>query len=240
MSALTAEIERQLEERANLHIVVEEAGGKLVLSGLVESESEHATALDIVAAVARDYEVDDNLEVTVGIPEDTEVGTVDEAGAGMFAGADGDLEAEDEAIEPGDFTDQPVIQYGDHAAGPSSSFEDDEAAEGDEVFVPPTDPVRTDREVIGGLSTTSMDDVSVERSSDGRLGDEAIRDAILRELREDAATTALEVEVEVLDGVATLRGTVPSVDETESAEEVVARVPGVVEVNEELNVEELE
>ena len=67
------------------------------------------------------------------------------------ADAEGDLEAEEEAIEPGDFTDQPIMQYGDYAAGPSSGFEDDEASEGDEVFVPPTDPVGTDREVIGGL-----------------------------------------------------------------------------------------
>ena len=85
-----------------------------------------------------------------------------------------------------------------------------------------------------------MDDVSVERSSDGRLGDEAIRDAILRELREDAATTDLNLEVDVEEGLVTLRGTVQSLDDVESAEEVAARVPGVIEVNEELDVEDLE
>lgn len=239
MSALTAEIERQLEERANLHIMVEEDAGKLVLSGNIESEDERTTALDIVAEVSGDYEIDDNLEVTVGIPEETDLGSLEDSGAGMFPDAEADLEAEDEAIEPGDFTDQPVQQYGDFAAGPSSSFAEDEAAEGDEVFVPPTDPVGTDREVIGGLATTSMDDISVERSSDGRLGDEAIRDAILRELREDAATTDLVVDVEVFEGSVTLRGSVPSVIDVENAEEVAARVPGVVEVDEELDVEDL-
>lgn len=239
MSALTAEIERQLEERANLHIMVEEDAGKLVLSGNIESEDDRTTALDIVAEVSGDYEIDDNLEVTVGIPEETDLGSLEDSGAGMFPDAEADLEAEDEAIEPGDFTDQPVQQYGDFAAGPSSSFAEDEAAEGDEVFVPPTDPVGTDREVIGGLATTSMDDISVERSSDGRLGDEAIRDAILRELREDAATTDLVVDVEVFEGSVTLRGSVPSVIDVENAEEVAARVPGVVEVDEELDVEDL-
>ncbi len=239
MSALTAEIERQLEERANLHIMVEEDAGKLVLSGNIESEDDRTTALDIVAEVSGDYEIDDNLEVTVGIPEETDLGSLEDSGSGMFPDAEADLEAEDEAIEPGDFTDQPVQQYGDFAAGPSSSFAEDEAAEGDEVFVPPTDPVGTDREVIGGLATTSMDDISVERSSDGRLGDEAIRDAILRELREDAATTDLVVDVEVFEGSVTLRGSVPSVIDVENAEEVAARVPGVVEVDEELDVEDL-
>jgi osmotically-inducible protein OsmY len=239
MSVLSAEIERRLEERANLHIAVEEQDGHLVLTGLVDTEEERATALGLAAEAAPDYELDDNLAVTTGIPEHTTEGTLEEAGAGMFPDAEADLEEEDEAIEPGDFTDQAVIEYGDYAAGPSSSFEDDEASDGDEVFVPPTDPVGTDREVIGGLSTTSMDDLSVERSSDGQLGDEGIRDAILRELREDAMTTDLTIDVEVTDGNVVLRGTVPSIDTAESAEEVAARVPGVVEVDEELDVEDL-
>jgi osmotically-inducible protein OsmY len=240
MSALTAEIERALEEQANLHIAVEEDGDKLVLTGHVDTEDERSTALDIVAEVAGGYEIDDNIDVTVGLPKETELGTLEEGGAGMFPDAEANLEGEEEAIEPGDFTDQPVMQYGDYAAGPSSAFEEDEASEGDETFVPPTDPVGTDREVIGGLATTSMDDLSVERSSDGRLGDEAIRDAILRELREDAATTDLNLEVEVEEGLVTLRGTVQSLDDVESAEEVAARVPGVIEVNEELDVEDLQ
>lgn len=239
MSALTAEIERLLEERAGLHLIVEEDGNRIMLSGLVGSESERATALDIAAQTAPDFQLEDNLEVSVGIPMETSEGMLQEVGAGMFPDAEADLDEEDEAIEPGDFTDQPVIQYGDYAAGPSSSFDDDEASEGDETFVPPTDPVGTDREVIGGLGTTSMDDLSVERSSDGGLGDEAIRDATLRELREDAATTDLTIDVEVIEGNVTLRGTVPSIDAAESAEEVAARVPGVVEVDEELDVEEL-
>lgn len=239
MSELTAEIERQLEERGGLYIAVEEDAGKLVLTGHINSEDERATALDIVAEVASGYEVEDNLDVIAGIPEETDLGRLEDGGIGMFPDAEADFEAEDEAIEPGDFTDQPVQQYGDYAAGPSSSFEEDEASDGDEVFVPPTDPVGTDREVIGGLATTSMDDLSVERSADGRLGDEAIRGAILRELREDAATTDLVIDVEVFAGTVTLRGTVPSVDDVENAEEVAARLPGVVEVNEELDVEDL-
>jgi osmotically-inducible protein OsmY len=239
MSLLTDEIERKLAEAADLSVLVEEDGGRLVLTGLIASEVERSTALDLVAEVAGALDVDDNLEVSVGIPQQTELGSLNAGGMGMFPDADSDLEEESEAIEPGDFTEQPIQQYGDFAAGPSSAFEDDEAEDGATVFVPPTDPVGTDREVIGGLATTSLDDISVEPSSDGRLGDEAIAEAIVRELREDAATTALSIEVEVIEGAVTLRGTVMTIEDAESVEEVAARVPGVVEVDEQLEVEHL-
>lgn len=84
-----------------------------------------------------------------------------------------------------------------------------------------------------------MDSLEVERSSDGTLGDEAIADAIRRELREDAATTALTIDVAVYRGVARLRGTVQDIADAENAEEVAARVPGVLEVREELEVADM-
>ncbi len=84
-----------------------------------------------------------------------------------------------------------------------------------------------------------MDSLEVERSADGTLGDEAIADAIRRELREDAATTALAVDVAVYRGVARLRGTVQDIADAENAEEVAARVPGVLEVREELDVADM-
>lgn len=93
--------------------------------------------------------------------------------------------------------------------------------------------------VIGGFQATSMDAIDVERSSDGSMGDEAIRDTILTELREDAATTSLSIEVTVFRGIVTLTGQVADIDDVESAEEVAGRVPGVVEVIEELEVERM-
>src|SRR6476620_6555954 len=111
MSALTAEIEHRLAEQADLYIAVEEDGNRLVLSGLIATEDERATALDIVSEAAPNYEIEDNLDVSVGIPEETSIGRLEEGGAGMFPDAEADLEEEDEAIEPGDFTDQPVMQY---------------------------------------------------------------------------------------------------------------------------------
>ena len=113
--------------------------------------------------------------------------------------------------------------------------------EADTAYSPPNDPVvTTDRHgnthVLGGFSSSSMESVEVDRSSDGTLGDEAIGEAILRELREDSATTDLQIEVEVEGGVAHLRGSVADVTDAENVEEVASRVPGVTEVVDETTV----
>jgi osmotically-inducible protein OsmY len=81
-----------------------------------------------------------------------------------------------------------------------------------------------------------MQSIKVDRSSDGTLGDEGIADAVRRELREDASTTDLELEVEVVEGVVHLRGKVPLLEDAENAEAVAATVPGVIEVIEETDV----
>jgi osmotically-inducible protein OsmY len=94
--------------------------------------------------------------------------------------------------------------------------------------------------VVGGRQRSSMDSIEVARSSDGTLGDEAIRDAVIRELREDAMTHAQEIEVSVEHGRVRLRGRVADLDDAEAAEEVAARVPGVVDVREDLELESLE
>ena len=233
---LAAEVERRLHEGAELHISVEEDAGRLVLTGIIADETERATALELVAEVAPGVEVDDNLELDEALPEGI-VGTLGDLVAPAVDERDASLEelAEAETLEPGDFTTQETLEFGDAAAGPTSAF-DDEASEGDEVFVPPVDPVGTDREVIGGLQSSAVDEIDVERSADGQLGDEAIRDAVLRELREDAVTTELAIDVEVTRGRVILTGTVTDIQEAETAEEVAARVPGVVEVQEQLEV----
>ena len=123
-------------------------------------------------------------------------------------------------------------------AGQAEAEDADDGTAG--VYFPPTDPVVTTDtrgrvQVLGGFSATSMDSVEVEPSaSDALPGDEALADAIRRELREDALTTDLTVRVTVRRGVAYLRGTVPGLDDAENAEEVAGRVPGVREVVERL------
>ena len=139
-----------------------------------------------------------------------------------------------------DFTDQQVTTDATIVAGGRAgervSDVEDAADEGEIVFVPPTDPVVTvnrhgQPEVLGGFQETSMDETGTPRStSDGQFGDEAIADAVRRELREDAATTDLDLIAYVRRGVVHLRGKVATVQDAESAEEVASRVEGVREV----------
>lgn len=112
----------------------------------------------------------------------------------------------------------------------------------EDVYFPPTDPVvsgkvSNNREVMEGTfepdSTSSME---VDPSVSGGTGDEGLADAIRRELRQDAATTDLQVEVRVEEGVAYLRGRVIDLDDVDNAEEVAGRVPGVRDVVEELEI----
>lgn len=70
----------------------------------------------------------------------------------------------------------------------------------------------------------------------GGSPDLALEDAVRRELREDAATTDLELEVEVRDGVAYLRGTVQDLVDSDNAAAVASRIPGVVDVVDELRI----
>jgi len=143
-------------------------------------------------------------------------------------------------FEP-DFTDQSEMRDPSEASGANSSGSDDPAAEGDAVYTPPIDPVvKTDAhgraEILGGFGSDD-DDQPVERSaSDGRLGDEALADAVRRRLAEDSATTDLPIIVAVRNGVAHLRGQVSDLDDADNAENVAASVPGIREVVEELEV----
>ena len=95
-----------------------------------------------------------------------------------------------------DFTDQPLA---------TDATEVVEESDGDEVFFPPTDPVLGvgvdgEPEIPGGFSPTA-EPPAPERSSDGRIGDEALADAVRDALALDAATADLRVTVEVIDGV---------------------------------------
>ncbi len=129
-----------------------------------------------------------------------------------------------------------------------SIYDADPSVEPDPTYFAPTDPVidtsthdeQGNVTVLGGFEATSMDDETVDASAEDKLpGDEALADAIRRELREDASTTDLQVDVRVVRGVAHLRGIVPSLEDAENAEAVASEVPGVIEVDEELDVQGL-
>ena len=238
--SLVQRVEQQILREAGLSVAVDLREHVLILSGLVDSEEARQAAEDVARAAAPGHFVENNLEVEEMFPysggelapSGTEVRQLDESNEDMEA-LEGDLEP--------DFTNQELLADPTSAMGPSSSNEDDEVSEGDEVYIPPTDPVVSVDEsgsahVLGGFSPTS-EDVQVDRSAlDGSYGDEALRDAILNELREDSLTTDLEIHVHVRQGVVHLQGRVADVDEAEQAEAVARGVPGVVDVVEELEV----
>src|SRR5579862_3837834 len=83
----------------------------------------------------------------------------------------------------------------------------------EDVSFPPTDSPVTGgyaggREVLeGGFEAGSTSTIDVEPSASGNgAGDEALADAVRRELSQDAATAGLDVEVRVEEGVVHLRG----------------------------------
>lgn len=112
----------------------------------------------------------------------------------------------------------------------------------DEVYFAPVDPPAAAGEsnsregLVAGFEPDSMASMEVDPSESGTPGDEALADAIRRELVQDSATAGLPVEVRVEAGVAYLSGRVDDLDDVENAEEVAGRIPGVREVVEQLDV----
>ena len=238
MSAVTERIEQELVRLADVYAAVEEQGDSVVLSGIIESEEQRLAAFDIVQMLAPGKQIVDDLEIEGTLPDQIEDGHIV---SGVLGGAPiaetGTPDASD-AIEPGDFTDQPILENPFGASGPGYTAADEDFSEGEEVYVPPMDPTRTaQNEVLGGFSTSAMDEIVVEPSADGTLGDSAIEDSIRQELREDAATNGLEIDVEVRRGIARLRGSVEDMIDVENALEVASRVPGVIDVLDELEVQ---
>jgi osmotically-inducible protein OsmY len=238
--SLTERIEQRIQREAGLVVTVDQRDRVISLTGLVDSEEARQAAEDIARAAATSHWIENNLEVQEVFPFPAS----DLALPARTSEEEDDLVGEEiellgGELEP-DFTDEEPLHDPMAAIGPSSSM-DDEVGEGDGVYVPPTDPVISLDEwgnprVLGGFSPTS-EDVEVGRSAlDGAPGDEALRDAILTELHEEAATTAFDISVHVRNGIAYLRGRVADLDDAEAVEEVAHRVPGVKDVLEDLEV----
>ena len=127
-------------------------------------------------------------------------------------------------LEPS-LIDQGILDDPMAAAGGQDDLTDP-VAEGDEVYVPPVDPVvetgtHADARVLGGFSLSAEEEITPKRSaSDGQIGDEALADAVRSALRHDAATTDLVIDVSVEHGVVRLRGTVPGLEDADNAEAV--------------------
>jgi hypothetical protein len=113
------------------------------------------------------------------------------------------------------------------------------------TYFPPTDPVVEQDadadegiEVLGGFSSDALESPLEADQLPPRLrrGDDELAEAVRRALRADSYTTDMDIDVTVEDAVVYLRGVVQSLDDIEQAEEVAGRVPGVEDVEEELEI----
>lgn len=244
-SSLAARIQRELARQAGIRIVVGEANGVIILSGRVETDADRSRAVQIASSLAPDKRIENSLETERIVAE----GIEDTAGVNA------------DELNPDDLAESPpalLQSTGYDASQNGVPLETDEMdvvdpqyevtadqvkpVEEDPSYFAPTDPVigtgqEGETTVLGGWTPTSTTSQEVAASAeDNQPGDEALASAITRELHEDAATTALQIDVEVDQGVAHLRGTVTDLIDAENAESVASRVPGVRDVIEELNV----
>ncbi len=120
-----------------------------------------------------------------------------------------------------------------------------EAIDSGQVYYPPEDPPilpsphLRDAEVAGGFAA-SADDVPYDAEETPErfdYSDTNIEDNVRRALRLHSATSDLDIQVQVVDGVATLRGRVPTLGDALRAEDIASEVEGVEEVREQLTVD---
>jgi hypothetical protein len=123
-----------------------------------------------------------------------------------------------------------------------------EVVENGETFFAPTDPVvqpvtptednPEGMDILGGFAGTALDTPREQTRDPERIryNDDEIAENVITALRNDAYTTDLDVDVEVVDGIVYLRGRVNSIEDVEQAEEVAGSVEGVVDVEEELEI----
>jgi osmotically-inducible protein OsmY len=221
---LAAEEVGRILQDAGIYIGAVVRDGQIFLEGEVESAADRDAALDVARAVAAGsgLEVVDELEIMTILPN--EPWSEDESAGSEFRFAERSNRAE---IEP-DFIER-------------EGTTDPALAKEGVPYFPPTDPVvepTTDSEqleIVGGFEGTSMD-IEPGEQRPGALGDGEFEEIVRRELHEDALTTSLDIQVEVIDGVATLAGVVPTLEDAENAEAVAGRVPGILDVNEMLTV----
>jgi osmotically-inducible protein OsmY len=227
--------------REGIPVIVEDDGTTLRLEGRVDTAAAKMAAADVAAALAPDRRLENNLEVEAVWPPDASADEALQPGAPNLPRSADEIVAGGASLDP-DFTLQELETSPVEMAGAASATFDP-MPDGETVFFPPTDPVLAEDEqgeprVVGGFAPTAIDD----EEDDGALthhgppGDDLIAERVRHALRRDAMTADLAITVAVSDGVVYLTGTVPTLDDAVSAEEVAGRARGVIEVVEALEV----
>jgi osmotically-inducible protein OsmY len=113
------------------------------------------------------------------------------------------------------------------------------AVEDAEPYFPPTDPVvrvpeHGETRVAGGFGAGDLGEAHARSAIEDVASDEGLEDLVHRELRLDASTANLRLKVGVLKGIVRLQGRVDDETDAENALAVAGRVPGIVEVIDEL------
>ncbi|WIG58041.1 MAG: hypothetical protein OJF49_000786 [Ktedonobacterales bacterium] len=234
---LAGRIQQRLRDEGHGTIVVAERRGVLLLSGRVDTPQARAHVGRIAAEMAAGYQIDNGVLVE---PTTSSLAQSDE-GRWPDDPDDDALDAGAEDETPASVLEQPLETSAINVEN-DSIVDDQPSVEDDPAYFAPVDPpvgpdAEGNLEVLGGWDADADADEVVARSAEDNLpGDEALADAIRRELREDSMTTALNVDVEVAQGVAHLQGRVDDLEDAEAAEDVALRVPGVLDVIDDLEI----
>lgn len=237
-NSLAQRIQERIHRELHLPVVAAEQQGSIYLSGRAGSQAARENAERIAASLAPDKRIVNGIEV-----ESTATSDINDL-RGQAEEQRNPTEA-DEQLSPttiltdtgvaSSVLDQPLET--DEANVANDSVADLlPSSEPDSAYFAPTDPVTGPDEqgkldIIGGWTPTSDADLSVNPSYEDNLpGDEALAEAIERELHEDSLTTDLELDVSVENGVAHLRGPVRGPEDADAAQDVASRIPGVREV----------
>jgi osmotically-inducible protein OsmY len=240
---LAVQVDRQLRDEAGIYAAVRVGGGVAYLDGLVESAAQRDAATDLALTVEGITRVENYLDIEEfdlvdNDPRQQERGS-DTAAYLLLQDDRSAADQRRDALQP-DFNDA-IAKDGEDMTSDAAV-----AAEEGLPYMPPTDPVvrpaQSDQEltVASGFDETAMDEypdtLATTAFGDAPPGDEDIRQQVIEALADDAATIDLLIDVQVRNGVVSLRGRVPTQADADAAEEVAGRVPTVREVQEELDV----
>lgn len=224
---------------AGIFLASEIRDGAIILSGEVIEPGDHQAALDIAEAVAtpRGLKVEDAIE------------DMDEESTASFEDMGGEeVDALDQDEQRPSIVTGPtgVLEVDPDFSGDVGTTDYERAVEDGLTYFPPVDPViavEDDRratetlEVVGGFAEDATDEDDDPATVFPSIDDD-LAEAVMRELEQDAATADLTPSLRVIarGGTVILRGVVDTVEDAENAEAVAARVDGVDEVREELQV----